>query len=334
MKKIVALVLGTLLVFSLAACSMSSPAESSGTEPAESQQAAASEDGAAADGEYTVGFCPMDLSNNFWAAIANSFEEAGEEAGIKTIVTDGKSDAATQVTALENFISQGVDVIVVGPVDAESLQGVIGEAKNANIPVITHTTAYDDATCNMNVDEIEMGTAIGQLAGQWMVDTFGEEAGCKYAILTQSQLEQTIGRENVIQAGIEEFVPNAECVTKVDAHTTDLGMTAAENILSAHPDVCAIIGINDSGALGAYETVSARDMGDEFFIGGVDGTDQALELIKGGTIYRGTVYLNPVGTGQQFIDYALALKNGEEIPESYMVPVNAISAENIDEYIQ
>ncbi|MBC5649474.1 sugar ABC transporter substrate-binding protein [Christensenella tenuis] len=334
MKKIIALVLGTLMVFGLAACSMSSPAESPGTDTDVNAQASAAEEPAAADGEFTVGFCPMDLSNNFWAAIANSFEEAGAEAGITTIVTDGKSDAATQVTALENFISQGVDVIVVGPVDAESLQGVIAEAKSANIPVITHTTAYEDATCNMNVDEIEMGTAIGQLAGQWMVDTFGEDASCKYAILTQSSLEQTIGRENGIQAGIEEFVPNAECVTKVDAHTTDLGMTAAENILSANPDVCAIIGINDSGALGAYETVSARDMGDEFFIGGVDGTDQALQLIKDGTIYRGTVYLNPVGTGQQFIDYALSLKNGEEIPESYMVPVNAISAENIDEYIQ
>ena len=213
-----------------------------------------------------------------------------------------------------------MDVIVVGPVDAESLQGVIGEAKNANIPVITHTTAYDDATCNMNVDEIEMGTAIGQLAGQWMVDTFGEEAGCKYAILTQSQLEQTIGRENGIQAGIEEFVPNAECVTKVDAHTTDLGMTAAENILSAHPDVCAIIGINDSGALGAYETVSARDMGDEFFIGGVDGTDQALELIKGGTIYRGTVYQMCIRDSYEPAAFLLLLGTGSGRSALYGIP--------------
>ena len=57
-----------------------------------------------------------------------------------------------------------------------------------------------------------------------------------------------------------------------------------------------------------------------------------LELISQGTIYRGTVYLNPVGTGQQFIEYAQTLIDGGEIPESFMVPVNAISAENIDEY--
>lgn len=335
MKKSLAILLALGLVFGLAGCGSSDSTEENTVSESEATEEAGTEEATevSADDDFTVGFCPMDLSNNFWAAIANSFQTAGEEAGIQTVVTDGKSDAATQVSALENFISQGVDVIVVGPVDSSSLTGVIAEAKEAGIPVITHTTVYEDATCNMNVDEIEMGTAIGSICGQWMAETFGEDATCQYAILTQSALEQTIGRENGIQAGIKEYVPNAECVTTIDAHTTDMGITAAENILAAYPDVVAIIGINDSGALGAYETCIAQGVGEDFFLGGVDGTEQALELISEGTIYRGTVSLNPVGTGQQFVDYALALRDGEEIPTEYMVPVSAVSAENVDEYL-
>ena len=108
----------------------------------------------------------------------------------------------------------------------------------------------------------------------------------------------------------------------VDGYTTDMGMTAAENILTAHPEVVAILGINDSGALGAYETCVAQGVDtDKFYIGGNDGTQQALELIKEGTIYRGSVDLNPVGTGELMIQYAVSLCNGESIPESYMVPV-------------
>ena len=250
----------------------------------------------------------MDLSNNFFANIANSLRNAADAANVKAIISDGKSDAATQIAALENFISQGVDVIIVVPVDAESLKGVIAEAKTAGIPVITHTTEYADATCNMNVAELEMGQANGSACGKWMAETFGADADCKYAILTQRSLEQTIGRENGIMQGIAEYCPNAECVMTVDGYTTGMGMTAAENILTAHPEVVAILGINDSGALGAYETCVAQGVDtDKFYIGGNDGTQQALELIKEGTIYRGSVDLNPVGTGELMIQYAVSL---------------------------
>jgi ribose transport system substrate-binding protein len=285
--------------------------------------------------DITVGFCPMDLSNNFFANIANSLDRYAKEKGVTAIITDGGSDAAKQVAACENFISQGVDVIVVVPVDANSLKGVIAEAKEAGIPVITHTTFYEDATVNMNVDEFEMGYCNGSNCGQWMLDTFGGDAHVEYAILTQRSLEQSIGRENGIHASIAEYMPNAECVMTVDAHTTDLGITAAEDILTAHPGVCAILGINDSGALGAYETCVAQGVEpSKFFIGGNDGVQQALELIKAGTIYRGSVDLNPVGTGEMMIDYAIDLCNGIEVPSEYMVPVAAVNISNAEQYLE
>lgn len=312
MKKLIALLLATLMLFASAAF-----AEELNT-------------------DITVGFCPMDLSNNFFANIANSLESYAKKVGVTTVIKDGKSDAATQVSAVENFIVQGVDVIVVVPVDANSLKGVIAEAEAAGIPVITHTSFYEEATCNMNVAEYEMGYANGSNAGQWLSDTFGAEAVVKYAILTQRSLEQTIGRENGIVDGIKEYMPNAECVMTVDAHTTDLGITAAEDILTAHPDVCCIMGINDSGCLGAYETVVAQGIDQsKFFIGGNDGTQQALNLIKEGTCYRGSVDLNPIGTGEMMIDYAIKLCNGleDEVPAEYMVPVAAVNAENVDQYL-
>lgn len=327
------------MVLSLAACATKSEPATT-TQPAQTEAQttpSASETEPAAstsDKQITVGFCPMDLSNNFFANIANSLRDAAEAANVKAIISDGKSDAATQIAALENYISQGVDVIIVVPVDTESLKGVIAEATQAGIPVITHTSEYADATCNMNVAELEMGQANGSACGKWMAETFGADADCKYAILTQRSLEQTIGRENGIMQGIAEYCPNAECVMTVDGYTTDMGMTAAENILTAHPEVVAILGINDSGALGAYETCIAQGVDtDKFYIGGNDGTQQALELIKAGTIYRGSVDLNPVGTGELMIEYAVALCNGESIPESYMVPVAAVTRDNVDEYL-
>lgn len=75
----------------------------------------------------------------------------------------------------------------------------------------------------MNVAELEMGQANGSACGKWMAETFGADADCKYAILTQRSLEQTIGRENGIMQGIAEYCPNAECVMTVDGYTTRYG---------------------------------------------------------------------------------------------------------------
>ncbi|MFR2022298.1 MAG: hypothetical protein ACLS6C_03195 [Clostridia bacterium] len=60
----------------------------------------------------------------------------------------------------------------------------------------------------MNVAELEMGQANGSACGKWMAETFGADADCKYAILTQKILEQTIGRETA-SCGIAEYCPNA-----------------------------------------------------------------------------------------------------------------------------
>ena len=87
----------------------------------------------------------MDLSNPFFAQMANSAKEAAAEAGVEITVTDGQSDSQKQVTALENFISQGCDTIFVVPVDGEALKSTIADAQSKGIKVITHTTEIEGA---------------------------------------------------------------------------------------------------------------------------------------------------------------------------------------------
>ncbi|WP_394920975.1 sugar ABC transporter substrate-binding protein [uncultured Robinsoniella sp.] len=279
-----------------------------------------------------VGFCPMDLSNPFFAQMASSAKSAAEENNVELVVTDGQSDSQKQVTALENFISQGCKAIIVVPVDGESLKTTIEEAEKSGIPVITHTTKVDAASAFISIDETDMGTTIGSECGKWMKETFGDEE-VQYAILNQPTLPQIINREKGIQAGIAEYAPNAKLVTTVAAWLPDMGMEAAETILQAYPDVKAIVGINDSGALGAYEACSAANIGDQFFIGGVDGTEAGVEKIAAGTIYRASVDIGPVPTGVMMIDYAKKLCNGEEVPKETMVEVKAINKDNAQEYL-
>ena len=184
--------------------------ETAADEPeAEEPEAEESEEAA---GGYTIGFCPMDLSNPFFAEMAAGVQDYCDQNGITPIIVDGKSDAQAQVTAMENFMSQGVDGIALVPVDAESLDTIVNEAVAAGIPVVTHTTLIEGATAYMGIKEIDMGLTIGRVAGQWLADNHpGEEI--EYAILNQPTLPQIIEREQGIQQGIEEYAPEAKLVT-------------------------------------------------------------------------------------------------------------------------
>jgi D-xylose transport system substrate-binding protein len=68
------------------------------------------------------------------------FTEAAKAAGYEVLVQSGENDAQKQVDQAENVITQGVDVIVIQPVDFNVAAGIAEMAAAANIPL----ASYDD----------------------------------------------------------------------------------------------------------------------------------------------------------------------------------------------
>lgn len=71
--------------------------------------------------------------------VCNGVKERCEELGYEVIIHDGKADAANQVTAFENFIAQGVDAIIVSPIDEQALIPSVEAAHEAGIPSLRQT---------------------------------------------------------------------------------------------------------------------------------------------------------------------------------------------------
>ena len=281
-----------------------------------------------------IGLSVMDLSNSYFAEFSNGAQEYADENGIELVINDPQSDTQKQVSAIENYINSGCDAIVVSALDAESSRGVIAEAEAAGIPVITETTYIEEATSCVTFEEYDFGYALGTAAGKWISEQLGGQA--EYAILNQPTLPQVIDRENGIKAGIAEYAPDAQLVATAAANLTDTGMRAAENILQANPNVKVILGVNDSGALGAYEAVMASGVDTEnFFVGGCDGAAEALSLIQEGTIYRASAGLELPNKdiGRLCMEYAVKAVNGEELESIYYLGCVAIDSSNVDTYL-
>lgn len=317
LKKITALLLVLVLSLSIVACGNNSDNDNNG------------EDGK----ELTFAYTVQTLNNEYFTAMAESFEKYAKEKEIKTVVGNGDQDPSKQISQIENYISQKVDAIAIAPTDDKALVDVVKQAKEAGIAVVATNQNVEGSDAFITVPEYEYGQSIGNVAADWINEYF--EDGVDVLVLDYPEIESIIARGDGIREAIQEKSPQANIVQSISANTPEKGMEAMETALQKYPNIKVVVGVNDAGVLGAYEAVMAANIDTtNFFMGGLDATDQALELISQDTIYRATIDINPKGTGDLIINTMLdVLENGpiEDVIAIDMIPV---TQENIKDYIK
>ena len=279
-----------------------------------------------------MGYTTMDLANPYFVTLTKGLKARADELGIEMTVHDAKSDSASQVTAMENFIAQQMDVIIVSPIDPNAIGHMIKQAHAAGIPVVNPNQEVKGNDAFISLIEHEYGLTGGRIAGAWIRDKLNGEA--EVAILGFPQMQALIERAQGLKDGILELAPNAKIVSEQSANTPEQGMKAAETILQANPNVKVIVGTNDAGALGAMEAVKAMGKdSEEFCIVGLDATGEAIAKMKQpGSIYRGTVDIDPYGTGGLIVDTSIKVLESGPISEMVRLPMIPVTAENIDKY--
>jgi ABC-type sugar transport system substrate-binding protein len=260
-------------------------------------------------GQIRIGYTTMDLANPYFMSIVAGMEERAAELGVTLIVHDARQDPAAQVAGIENFIVQRVDAMIITPF-GDAHADVARRVYEAGIPIINLNQEYTGhKDLFFTIPEHEYGLMIGVQAGRWIRDRLGGEA--EFGLLVREAIPDIVHRAEGIIAGIHQYAPNARIVSRQEALTPAEGMAAAEIMLTAHPNIQVIVGFNDSTALGAYEAVMASGRPTaNFFVGGVDAVPEAIARLREGGIYRGTVDIDPWGTGRRSIDLAMEFING------------------------
>lgn len=306
--------------------------ESAGKDAAAGQDAAGQDTSGGFKTEgLRIAYTCQDLTNTYFVEVSRGVQDRCNELGIEVNIVDGKADVANQITAFENFISKKLDGIIISPIDETALVPSVKAAKDAGIPVISGNQLVEGSDAFITVPEYDYGFAIGEEAGKWIKEHLDGKA--KVAIFDYPELESIIDRGNGIQEGILSQAPDAEIVARQSANNPEKGMANMENILQANPDVQVLACVNDAGALGAYEAVmAAHKDSEQFFIGGLDATDEALNKIKDGSIYRATVDIQPYESGKLFVDTLLEVMQNGPIQETINIPMKVVNASNISDY--
>ena len=289
------------------------------------------QEAAGADG-FRVAFMVHDLGNPFWATQAKGAGDMAEELGVKLTVVDLQVDPAKEINTWENLITSGVDGIIISCVDETASKVYCQNAQEAGIKVMAAVHPLAGADGSLSNDEYMYGFLEGVEAGKFIANELGGEA--KFALLAADCTPFVIPRTDGIRDGILSEAPNAVLVARQDAYQTDVGMTVTESILQAHPDLAVIGCLNDNGALGAYEAMSAAGKDPATtWIGGTDGIEQALALIQEGGMYRASVSMAPYESGRSEMEILYKLVMGEPVVPHQKIVNEAITIDNVDKYL-
>jgi ribose transport system substrate-binding protein len=267
---------------------------------------------------------------SFWDAVAQGVKNVLRE-GDELIFVEGEhGNAAGQVDIIEDFISQGCDLVLFNPVDADAASSCLDLLEDAGIPVIN----FDSPATDMSTVESFCATdnyAAGALAADFMMSEHPD--GGKVAILVYQSAASCVARvegfKSVVQAS-----DKWEIVTELDGgNTTDAAMPVAEDILTAYPDVDCIFSGNDEMALGAYSAITGAGMDVHVYSvnGGPEAKAKMLEDGEDG-IWRATAAQSPILMGEESMKLGYRYLDGETIEKEYLIDAFIISPANIEEY--
>ena len=255
--------------------------------------------------------------------------EAESLGGITLIETDGENSAPKQTADVEAAITQGVDGIIISPIDTVAMAPVLAQAVDAGIPVVTIDRRVDDVEgilSHVGADNVIGGEAQGQL----IVDTFPDGATI---VNLQGQpgsspaIDRNAGVHNVLDSMADKYVFVAEQTanfSRTEAVTVTEALLAG---LDEAPDV--IVAANDDMALGALQVV--QEQGLDIAVIGFDALPEALGSVRDGGLLA-TIEQFPGGQSRGATEALVSyLRDGVEPEPVVLLSPIAITVDNIEE---
>ena len=141
MKKLVGIMLAAVLVFGMTGCSMDGGSQKSGDKKTESK----SDDKKA----KKIGLSLWAYDSQYWTEVRDGAQEKCDELGYELVIADPNNVPSQQVSDIENFITMGVDAIIVAAIDPQSVSGVLKEARAAGIKVVAQSIEVKEDECDV-----------------------------------------------------------------------------------------------------------------------------------------------------------------------------------------
>ncbi|MFI3169181.1 MAG: substrate-binding domain-containing protein [Faecalibacterium sp.] len=294
----------------------------------------------------TVGVCIYQFSDSFMTLYRENLAEYFDDLGYECTIVDGKNDQVTQTEQINTFLQQGVDILVINPVQTTSAQTIVDTVSPYNIPIVFINRepdvevldSYPDMCCYVGADARQSGTYQGEIILE--TDTQGDINGdgvVTYIMCmgdpenVDAQYRTEYSVKALTDAGIE-----VNCLYEyLDNWDQTLAQQDVANALAQYGDEIEVCFCNnDSMALGALQAITAagRTVGSDIYLVGVDALDEAVQNVADG-LMTGTVLNDDVGQATAAVASAEGYANGDSVDQYTIVDYVKVTPDVAADYL-
>jgi ribose transport system substrate-binding protein len=268
-----------------------------------------------------IGYVTNYATHEWYQNVIKGMQARAKQLGIEFEVRDANLDVNKEVSAAEDFMSQGIDVLIITPVNEEGVVPLVRRAKEQNIPLVLEGNPVKGMTTMVAICDYDTGYLAGVEAGKYAKDHLGGTA--KVMNVGLPLLSATVLRSRGFMDGIKTVVPGATLVNDIDGGgNPDTALAASAAALAKNADVNVIYGINDSSAQGGLQAWKASGRSqDNLLVVGTGGEGLGfINSMNTEPSYQIEAAMFPEKEGFTAIDAAVKLFNKEAVPEHIVSP--------------
>lgn len=281
---------------------------------------------ALAQEEKTFALIQINQEALFFNEMNRGATEAAEAAGVKLVIFNANNDPAAQNSAIETYIQEGVDGLAVVAIDVNGIMPAVEQADAAGIPVVAIDAILPEGPqkAQIGVDNAKAGADLAAHYNETMAEP--SKLGIVGALNSFIQNVRKDGFEGALDAG------KVTVVNTVDGQNVqDVALGAAENLMTANPDMNAIYATGEPALMGAVAAVASQGRQADVSVFGWDLTAQIVDGIDEGYV-KAVIQQDPAAMGAAAVDALNTLAGGGTVEAEIAVPVAIVTKENVDDF--
>jgi ribose transport system substrate-binding protein len=246
-------------------------------------------------------------------------------------ISDAKQSSATQVSQVQQFIQQKVDVLIVSPNEPAPLTAAVNQACQAKIPVVIldRSVNSDCYTSFIGGDNYEIGQKAGEAAAKALPDG-GNVVELRGLLSDQPQIDRDKGFRDAIKSN-----PKIKIVADREAKwLKENAVPVMQQWLARFPKIDLVYGHNDPMALGAYLAAKAQHRETQMKFIGIDGLaipDGGIRAVQQGQLM--STFLYPT-CAKEAADTAVAIAHGQQVGKKQTLHTTEVTKDNAAQLYQ
>jgi ribose transport system substrate-binding protein len=276
-----------------------------------------------------IAVVPKATSHVFWQTVHAGVVAAGRELNVEVLWNSptAETDFSRQIQIVDSMLVQRVDGLAVAASDRKALDASLDRAAQLHIPVTVFDSGVDST--NYMTFLATNNYEAGQMAARKLAELIGGKG--KVAMVqhmpgSYSTMERERGFEDVIQ---KDF-PGIEIVARqYGMADRSKSMAAAENMLTAHPDLQGMFGSTEPSSTGTSLALKERKLAGKVKFVAFDSADNMIEDLRAGVIHA-MVVQDPFKMGYEAVKTLVDKLHGSQPPKKMDLSARVVTKEDLD----